>query len=86
MSAPARRPAVGSVIAASLIAAAGCAATVPSTAATPSLIETKREVSVYVDPGRYEVELTGVVEQARGFLESLVPRVWCAVHTAGAGH
>jgi len=42
--------------------------------ATPSLVETKREVSAYVDSGRYEAAVAAVVGQARAFLESRVPR------------
>jgi predicted secreted acid phosphatase len=61
---------------------AGCAVTGPSTvpttapplAATPSLVEAKREVGAYVDSGRYEAELAAMVAQARAFLESRVPR------------
>jgi predicted secreted acid phosphatase len=71
-----------SVVVALLIAGAGCAATGPSTVlppapsveATPSLVETKREVSAYVDSGRYEAEVTAVVDQARAFLESRARR------------
>lgn len=65
-----------------LLAAAGCAATSPAPppapppvfAATPSLVETKREVGAYVDSGRYEADIAAVVGQARAFLEARVPR------------
>ena len=75
-----------SLAAALLIAGAGCASTEPSTApstapppavvveAPPSLVETKREVSAYVDSGRYEAEVAAVVDQARAFLESRARR------------
>jgi acid phosphatase len=67
-----------SVVAACLIiGAAGCASTGPSTSpstAPPSLVEVKREVSTYVDSGRYEAEVSAVVDQAAAFLESRVPR------------
>ncbi len=69
--------ALPSIVAALLIGGAGCAATGPSTpplTTTPSLVETKREVSAYVNSGRYETEIATVVDQARAFLESRVPR------------
>ena len=78
-----RRSAPWPVIAALLFVGAGCAATGPATSpptpllvfvATPSLVETKREVSAYVDSGRYEADVAAVVDQARAFLESRVPR------------
>jgi acid phosphatase len=64
------------------LAGAGCAATslapppapLPVFAATPSLVEARREVTAYVDSGRYEAEIAAVVDQARAFLESRVPR------------
>jgi hypothetical protein len=77
-----RRSAPWPVIAALLFVGAGCAATGPATSpptplpvfvATPSLVETKREVSAYVDSGRYEADVAAVVDQARAFLESRVP-------------
>jgi predicted secreted acid phosphatase len=79
MSAPARRRALRSVVAASLIGAAGCASTGPSVAVrpgatTPNLVDVKREVGTYVDSGRYEAEVSAVVDQAAAFLESRVPR------------
>ena len=69
-------------MAALLIAGAGCVATGPSTTlppappveAPPSLVEAKREVSAYVDSGRYEAEVAAVVDQARAFLESRARR------------
>jgi acid phosphatase len=78
-----RRSAPWPVIAALLFVGAGCAATGPATSpptplpvfvATPSLVETKREISAYVDSGRYEADVAAVVDQARAFLESRVPR------------
>jgi predicted secreted acid phosphatase len=69
--------ALPSIVAALLIGATGCATTdasTPPVAATPSLVETKREVSAYVDSGRYEAEIAAVVDQARAFLEARVPR------------
>lgn len=65
-----------------LIAGAGCASTDPTPAPAttvvatppPSLVETKREVSAYVDSGRYEAEVAAVVDQARAFLESRARR------------
>ena len=78
MSALTRRVARWSVVAACLIiGAAGCASTGPSVSPTPqppSLVEVKREVSTYVDSGRYEAEVSAVVDQAAAFLESRVPR------------
>ncbi len=78
MSALTRRWTLWSVVAASLIGAAGCASTgpsvSPSTPQPPSLVEVKREVSTYVDSGRYEAEVSAVVDQAAAFLESRVPR------------
>lgn len=74
-----RRSVLGSIIAALVVIATGCAtgpATSPATpvATTPSLVETKRAVSAYVDSGRYDLEIASVVEQARTFLESRAPR------------
>jgi len=71
------------VLATLLFGLAGCAGTAAPTSppaplpvfvATPSLVETKREVSAYVDSGRYEAAVAAVVGQARAFLESRVPR------------
>ncbi|HEY7202973.1 MAG TPA: HAD family acid phosphatase [Methylomirabilota bacterium] len=79
MTHPWHRSLIGSTIVALLAAAAGCAtgsATAPaaSVAATPSLVETKREVTAYVDSGRYDGEIAASVEPARAFLEARVPR------------
>lgn len=82
MPARIRRLAQLSVVAALLIGVAGCASPGPSVSpaaphtviATPSLVEAKREVGAYVDSGRYEEELAAMVDQARAFLESRVPR------------
>jgi acid phosphatase len=80
---PARKLTRWPVIAALVLVGAGCAATGPAPspptplpvfAATPSLVETKREVSAYVDSGRYEADVAAVVDQARAFLESRVAR------------
>ena len=73
-----RRAALGSSLAALFAVASGCASgpATPATpvAATPSLVETKREIAAYVDSGRYDAEVAVVAEQARAFLESRVPR------------
>ena len=78
MSALTRRLVRWSVVTAFLIGAAGCASTgpsvSPSTPQPPSLVEAKRQVSTYVDSGRYEAEVSAVVDQAAAFLESRVPR------------
>jgi len=78
MPALTRRLARWSVVTAFLIGAAGCASTgpsvSPSTPQPPSLVEAKRQVSTYVDSGRYEAEVSAVVDQAAAFLESRVPR------------
>jgi acid phosphatase len=56
----------------------GCGGTGPLTAppeaVAPSLVEAKRQVSAYVDSGRYEADIAAVTEQARAYLESRVPR------------
>jgi anti-sigma-K factor RskA len=66
-----RRAALGSSLAALLAVATGCASSpaMPATpvAATPSLVETKREVAAYVDSGRYDAKVAAVAEQARAF-------------------
>ena len=72
-----RRSVLGSIIAGLVVVATGCATgpgTSPATpvAATPSLVETKREVTAYVDSGRYDAEIASVVEQARAFLPDQV--------------
>jgi len=57
--------------------AAGCAtgaATAPAPPPVPSLVEVKRQVSEYIDSGRYEADLTAAVEPARTYLESRVAR------------
>ena len=66
MSARTRRLARWSVVVAFLIGAAGCASTGPSVSPTPqppSLVEVKREVSTYVDSGRYEAEVSAVMKK-----------------------
>jgi acid phosphatase len=65
-----------------LLGATGCASTersveapaTPAFVATPSLVETKREVAAYVDSGRYEAEVTAMLDQARAFLASRAAR------------
>ncbi len=52
---------------------AGCATATP-TPSIPSLVETKREVAIYVDSGRYEADVAAITEQARAYLEARVPR------------
>ena len=71
-----RRSAIGSILAALLVAAAGCATgpSTPPAAATPSLVEAKREVIAYVDSGRYDAEIASVLGPARVFLESRASR------------
>lgn len=49
------------------MALAGCAGTVP-----PSLDAVKRQLSAYVDSGRYAADIAAVVEQARADLERRV--------------
>ncbi|HEU5196902.1 MAG TPA: HAD family acid phosphatase [Methylomirabilota bacterium] len=64
-------------IAALVLLATGCAtggATVPAAAPPPSLAEAKRQVSEYVDSGRYEADIATIAEQARRYLESRVAR------------
>jgi acid phosphatase len=54
----------------------GCVAAAPVTppvATVPNLVEAKREVSAYVESGRYEADIAAVVDQARVFLESRAP-------------
>ena len=61
-----------------LLLSAGCAGRVgsaaPSAATPPSLADAKRQVSEYVDSGRYEADLAAVAEQARAFLASRAQR------------
>ena len=65
-------------IAALALQIGGCAATgaqrTPTVAAVPNLAEAKRQVSEYVDSGRYEADIAAVAEQARTFLEARAPR------------
>jgi acid phosphatase len=54
---------------------AGTAATTaPPVASPPSLVDTKRQVSEYIDSGRYDADIGAVAEQARVFLESRAQR------------
>ena len=70
------------LLVATLLLGAGCASTgpavetppAPAFVATPSLVETKREVAAYVDSGRYEAEVAAVVDQARAFLDARAAR------------
>ena len=66
------------LIPAFLLFGTGCAGTGPSTAPSvavaPSLVEAKRQVTAYVDSGRYETDIAAVVEQARAYLEATVQR------------
>jgi len=65
-------------IAALALQIGGCAATgaqrTPTVAAVPNLAEAKRQVSEYVDSGRYEADIAAVAEQARTFLEARAER------------
>jgi predicted secreted acid phosphatase len=65
-------------LAALLLHVAGCAGTAaqssPPVAPVPSLAEAKRDVTAYVDSGRYDAEVAAVAEQARGYLESRAQR------------
>jgi len=61
-----------------LLFGTGCAGTTtsassaPAVAAAPSLVEAKRQVTAYVDSGRYEADIAAVADQARRDLESRV--------------
>jgi acid phosphatase len=61
-----------------MLGAAGCAQmrapSAPAVAPPPSLADAKREVSAYVDSGRYDADLAAVGDQARAYLESRGPR------------
>jgi acid phosphatase len=74
----ARRPAPWPIAFAVVLFVTGCAGTGPLTAppeaVAPSLVEAKRQVSAYIDSGRYEADIAAVTEQARAYLESRVPR------------
>jgi predicted small lipoprotein YifL len=74
----ARRPAPWPIAFAVVLFTTGCGGTGPLTAppeaVAPSLVEAKRQVSAYVDSGRYEADIAAVTEQARAYLESRVPR------------
>lgn len=73
-----RRPPFWPIVSALLLFATGCAGTGPPTAlsvpVSPSLVEAKHQVSVYVGSGRYEADIAAVTEQARAYLEARVPR------------
>ena len=60
-----------------LLGSAGCAtgaSTAPGPAGPPSLADAKRQVSEYVESGRYDADVAAIVEQARGYLESRAAR------------
>ena len=69
---------IGLPLLALVLCASGCAGTAASTAPTlappPNLADAKRQVSEYVDAGRYDADLAAVAEQARAFLESRTQR------------
>ena len=62
------------VIGALALLVAGCATGAPAAAPPPSLADVKRQVSEYVDSGRYEADVAAVVGQARAYLESRIAR------------
>jgi acid phosphatase len=61
-----------------VLCTSGCAGTAASTApagtSPPNLADAKRQVSEYVDSGRYDADVAAVVAQARAFLESRAQR------------
>jgi acid phosphatase len=65
---------IGLGLLAVVLCISGCAGiaapTAPSVANPPSLADAKRQVSEYVDSGRYDADIAAVAEQARVFLES----------------
>jgi len=76
----ARRAALVRVVLASLVfATAGCAARRaerPSAdVAPPALYETQRQISEYVDSGRYDADVARVVDEAEAWLEARAPQV-----------
>ena len=72
-----RRRVVGLTLLVFLPFGTGCAGTAPWTGrslAPPNLAEAKRQVSEYVDSGRYEADVAAVAERARGYLASRAQR------------
>jgi len=66
------------VLVALLLFASGCAqlpARQPSAGAVPNVYDTQRAVAQYVDSGRYQADVGGVVAQARAWLEQRAPVV-----------
>ena len=65
-------------IVALVLCTSGCAGTAASTApavtSPPNLADAKRQVTEYVDSGRYDADVAAVAAQARAFLESRVQR------------
>jgi len=61
-----------------VVLVAGCAGTAaqssPAVAPVPSLADAKRQVTAYVDSGRYDADVAAVAEQARAYLESRAQR------------
>jgi len=69
---------IGLSLLAFVLCSTGCAGTaapaVPTVASPPNLANAKRQVSEYVDSGRYDAEVAAVATQARAFLESRAQR------------
>jgi acid phosphatase len=61
-----------------VLCTSGCAGTAASTApavtSPPNLADAKRQVTEYVDSGRYDADVAAVAAQARAFLESRAQR------------
>jgi len=57
-----------------LLAVSCATSTAPGAAPPQSLVDVKRQVTEYVDSGRYEADVAAVVEQARAYLDSRVAR------------
>jgi len=74
----ARRPIPWPIAFAVALFTAGCGGTGPLTAppeaVAPSLVEAKRQVSAYIDSGRYEADIAAVTSRREPNLESRVPR------------
>jgi acid phosphatase len=70
-----RRRLIGLALLALVPFGAGCASTAPRAGnAPPNLADAKRQVSEYIDSGRYEADVAAVAEQARAYLESRAHR------------
>ena len=69
---------IGLGLLAVVLCISGCAGTAAPTAppvdGPPNLADAKRQVSEYVDSGRYDADIAAVAEQARVFLESRAQR------------